>query len=141
MDRITVTAELNAFDRGTPLLEDVRASLEGTAIHDADGAPVGTLTDVSVSEPWPQTPTHTNQRVLSALNRATDDILRAVDAPATGLRDGLNLLVNAAMSYLKGETHGVEAVVAANWDGDPTLEDVLGWIQEGHEPRTGSRRS
>jgi hypothetical protein len=68
---------------------------------------------------------------LRALNRASDDILRAIDAPATGLRDGLNLLVNAAMSYLKGEAHGLEAVVAANWDGDTTLEDVLGWIQDG----------
>jgi hypothetical protein len=47
--------------------------------------PIGTLTDVSVTE----TPTYTSERVSSALNRATDDIIEAVDAPATGLRDAL----------------------------------------------------
>lgn len=96
-------------------------------IYNADGRPIGTLTDVSITE----TPTYTSQRVSSALNRATDDIMEAVDTPATGLRDGLNLLVNAAMSYLQGDAADLEEVVAANWDADTTLTDVLSWIEDG----------
>ncbi len=127
LERITVTAELEMLNGGTPPLEEVRASLQGGVVYDADGAPIGTLTDVSVTK----TPTYSSERVSSALNRATDDIIEAVDAPATGLRDGLNLLANAAMSYLKGEARDLEEVVAANWDADTTLRDVLSWIEDG----------
>jgi hypothetical protein len=104
----------------------VRASLQGGVVYNADGLPIGTLTDVSVTE----TPTYSSERVSSALNRATDDVIEAVDAPAAGLRHGLNLLANAAMSYLKGEARDLEEVVAANWDADTTLRDVLSWIED-----------
>jgi hypothetical protein len=39
--------------------------------------------------------------------------------------------MNAAMSYLKGEARDLEEVVAANWDADTTLTDVLSWIEDG----------
>ncbi len=118
VERITVTADLEVlFHGGTSPLEELRALLDGRVIYDPDGLPVGKLSDVSVTE----TPTHTSERVSSALNRATDDILEAFEAPATGLHDGLNLLVNAAMSYLNGEAGDLEEVVAANWDAETTL--------------------
>jgi len=128
LERITVTADLEVlFHGGTSPREEMRASLEGRVIYDADGMPIGKLTKVSVT----QAPTYTSECVSSALNRAIDDILEAVEAPATGLRDGLNLLVNAAMSYLKGEADDLEEVVAPNWDADTTLRDVLSWVEDG----------
>jgi len=128
VERITVTADLEVlFHGGTSPLEELRALLDGRVIYDPDGLPVGKLSDVSVTE----TPTHTSERVSSALNRATDDILEAFEAPATGLHDGLNLLVNAAMSYLNGEAGDLEEVVAANWDAETTLSNVLSWIEDG----------
>jgi len=52
------------------------------------------------TEPAPaaQPTMFTEQQVAAALNHAADDILDAADAGDEGLRDGLNLLVNAAQA-------------------------------------------
>jgi hypothetical protein len=69
----------------------------------------------------------TREEVLDAVNAAADDILDAVDAGDEGLRDGLNLMVNASIAYLCGEATDLEDVVAAKYSEDyPT---VLGWIE------------
>jgi len=39
--------------------------------------------------------------------------------------------VNAAMSYLQGEAGDLDEVVAANWDAETTLSNVLSWIEDG----------
>jgi hypothetical protein len=90
---------------------------DGEAARTADGGP-GTE---------PAAATFTREQVLDAVNAASDDILDAVDADDEGLRDGLNLMVNAAIAYLCGEATDLHGVVAANYSEDyPT---VLGWIE------------
>lgn len=81
------------------------------------------------TEPAPavQPSMFTEQQVAAALNHAADDILDAVDAGDEGLRDGLNLLVNAAVAYLTGQAQNLQEVVQQGYDADyPT---VLGWIE------------
>lgn len=69
----------------------------------------------------------TEQQVAAALNHAADDILDAVDAGDEGLRDGLNLLVNATVAYLTGRAQNLQEVVGQGYDADyPT---VLSWIE------------
>jgi hypothetical protein len=46
-----------------------------------------------------------------------------------GQRDGLNLLVNATLSYLTGEAEDLTDVVALNYDA--AYGEVLSWIEEG----------
>jgi hypothetical protein len=76
----------------------------------------------------PTRPMFSAEAVQTAVNRAADDILDAVDASDTGLRDGLNLLVNAAVAYLTGEADDLPAVVAQGYDA--TYDEVLSWIEE-----------
>lgn len=66
------------------------------------------------------------QDVTTALNRACDDIVGAAGLADTGVRDALNLLVNAGLSYLDGTADDLAGVAAACYD-EP-LETVLGWI-------------
>lgn len=81
------------------------------------------------TEPAPPVPPtmFTEQQVAEALNHAADDILDAVDAGDEGLRDGLNLLVNAAIAYLTGQAQDLHDVVERNYDDDS--EEVLSWIE------------
>lgn len=74
-------------------------------------------------------PTYTHDDVASALNRAADDILEATEAGDEGLRDALNLMVNAALSYLSGSADTLAGVAEANYDS--TLDEILGWIAQG----------
>jgi hypothetical protein len=72
--------------------------------------------------------TYTEEQVAEALNQAADDILDAVDAGDQGLRDAMNLIVNAATAYLTGQASDLSAVIEHNYDADyPT---VLSWIEE-----------
>jgi hypothetical protein len=68
------------------------------------------------------------QEVLDALNAAADDILDAVDAGDEGLRDGINLMVNATIAYLRGDASDLHDVVDGNYG--ENLDTVLGWIGE-----------
>lgn len=72
--------------------------------------------------------TFTEQHVAEALNRAADDILDAVGAGDQGLRDAMNLIVNAATDYLTGQASDLSAVIEHNYDADYLT--VLSWIRE-----------
>jgi hypothetical protein len=73
--------------------------------------------------------THSTDEVGGALNKAADDILEATEAEDEGLRDGLNLLVNATTAYLTGEAEDLETVAEKNYDAE--LDSIIGWIQQG----------
>lgn len=64
--------------------------------------------------------------VAAALNRACDDIIEAAALPDAGVRDALNLLVNAGLAYLDGSAADLAGVTEASY-GEP-LETVLGWL-------------
>jgi hypothetical protein len=70
----------------------------------------------------------TSEQILDALNTAADDVLDAVDAGDSGLRDGINLMVNAAIAYLRGDADDLRTV-AGNSYGEP-LCTILDWIRE-----------
>ncbi|GAA0475581.1 hypothetical protein Aca07nite_84500 [Actinoplanes capillaceus] len=70
----------------------------------------------------------TAQQVLDALNTAADDILAAVDAGDSGLRDGINLMVNATIAYLRGDADDLRTVAANSYGED--ISDILDWIRE-----------
>jgi hypothetical protein len=74
--------------------------------------------------------TFTDAEVVAALNKAADDILEATDAGDEGLRDAINLMVNAAVSYLRGDAANLTEAVDNNYD-EATLADVLNWIARG----------
>jgi hypothetical protein len=69
------------------------------------------------------------EEVTAALNRAADDLLQVTDAGDEGVRDAVNLLVNAAMAYLTGEAGTLTEVAEKNYD--VPLDNILGWIQQG----------
>lgn len=73
---------------------------------------------------------YTYEEVSAALNRAADDVLDVTNAGDEGLRDAINLVVNAAGSYLKGEAGSLAEVAEKNYD-EAALEDILGWIGHG----------
>jgi hypothetical protein len=73
-------------------------------------------------------PGFTAQQVLDALNSAADDILDAVDAGDSGLRDGINLMVNAAIAYLRGDADDLDSVADKSYS-EP-LCTILDWIRE-----------
>jgi hypothetical protein len=70
----------------------------------------------------------TAEQILDALNTAADDVLDAVDAGDSGLRDGINLMVNATIAYLRGDADDLYAVADTNY-GEP-LCTILDWIRE-----------
>lgn len=72
---------------------------------------------------------YNTDQIAAALNKAADDILEAVDADDEGLRDALNLVVNATMDYLTGDADTLEKVAEINYDAD--LFEILGWIAQG----------
>lgn len=72
---------------------------------------------------------YSTDQIAAALNKAADDILEAVDADDEGLRDALNLVVNATMDYLTGDAETLEKVAEINYDAD--LFEILGWIAQG----------
>lgn len=72
---------------------------------------------------------YTTDEILKALNRAADDICEAADLPDSGTRDALNLLVNAASTYLKDPDTSLAQ--AAEDCYDTPLSEILGWITDG----------
>lgn len=78
-----------------------------------------------MTTPDPQ-PTYTPAAVEQALNKAADDVLEAACAGDEGLRDAVNLVVNATMCYLSGDAANLEMVAAQNYSED--LDTILGWI-------------
>jgi hypothetical protein len=72
--------------------------------------------------------TFTAEQVLHALNDVADDILDAVRAGDEGLRDSINLMVNATIAYLRGEAADLHEVAEGNHG--ENLDAILGWIGE-----------
>jgi len=72
---------------------------------------------------------HTDTEVAAALNKACDDILDATGAEDEGLRDALNLMVNATADYLSGKAQDLHQVAELNYEAD--LGTILGWIAQG----------
>ena len=65
--------------------------------------------------------------LTSALNRAADDVLEAIDAPDEGVRDAINLVINAAAHYARHPGADLAAAITANYQEDP--ETVLDWAR------------
>lgn len=72
-------------------------------------------------------PLFSEAQLGDALNQAADDILDAVEAGDEGLRDALNLMVNAVMEYLTGRASSLAEVVDSNYEAD--YRTVLSWIE------------
>ena len=68
------------------------------------------------------------EAVQNAANQAADDILDAVHADDTGLRDAMNLVVNATLGYLTGQAKDLAEVVEQGYEA--TYDEVLSWIRE-----------
>jgi len=83
---------------------------------------------MTVTTTAPPAASYTTARVTAALNIACDRIITATGAPETGLRDGLNLLVNATLACLRAPDTTL-GDVAADCYSEP-LETVLGWIDD-----------
>jgi hypothetical protein len=60
------------------------------------------------------------------LNRACEEILDAADLRGTPTEDAMNLLVNAAISYLERSAKTLEQVAHNDYGED--LDTVVGWI-------------
>lgn len=117
--KLAVASLLNSEARGLELA----AEYGGGVPHSQDHA-------VTVARAYLEAPrTWTTDQVEAALNSAADDILEATEAEDEGLRDALNLLVNAALSYLTGEAADLEGVAEKNYDAD--LSSILSWIRQG----------
>jgi len=78
---------------------------------------------------------YTADTLAAVLNTVADDILDVADCADEGVRDALNLLVNAALVYLDNgwREHDpaaarsrLEHVAAGNYDAD--LDEILDWI-------------
>lgn len=75
----------------------------------------------------------------STINAVADDILDVTEAGDTGLRDALNLMVNAIGVYLAEgwsqhdpcQARQRLSAVADQSDAEADLDTVIGWIQEG----------
>ena len=65
--------------------------------------------------------------VVAALNKAADEVLEAVGASDEGVRDVVNLVVNAGVHYLERPEDSLEAVAADEY-GQP-LGEVLSWCR------------
>jgi hypothetical protein len=83
--------------------------------------------DTAARSLHPCRPRFTHQQVLDALNEAANDIPHAVHAGDEGLRDGINLMVNATIAYLCGEADDLQDVVEGSYAED--YDTVLGWIE------------
>jgi hypothetical protein len=71
--------------------------------------------------------THTVDEVGKALNRAADGILEAVEAGDEGLRDAVNLLVNAASYYLEHPRASLDEAIAVCYTVEAGEDGPLEW--------------
>lgn len=76
------------------------------------------------------TPTHDDEEVSVAFNAACDDILSAIEAPDEGVRDALNLLVNAGMYYLDPtNSNDLDEVVEAHYQVGEGEDGPIEWAK------------
>jgi hypothetical protein len=69
--------------------------------------------------------TFTAEQLNTAANRAANEILEAIDAPEEGVRDALNLQVNATAYFLEHPDATLADAITANYSERP--EAVLAW--------------
>lgn len=70
--------------------------------------------------------------VARVLNAVADEVLVAVGGPESGVRDAINLVVNAALHRLFGDRDaGLAEIVAVCYSDGVTLGEVVGWITGG----------
>jgi hypothetical protein len=69
--------------------------------------------------------TFTTEQLNTAANRAANEILEAIDAPEEGVRDALNLQVNATAYFLEHPDATLADAITANYSERP--ETVLAW--------------
>lgn len=63
---------------------------------------------------------------VEALNRAADEVLTAIDAGDTGIRDVVNLVVNVAAYFAEFPKATLDDAIRASYGGvEPNI--VLGW--------------
>jgi hypothetical protein len=72
---------------------------------------------------------HTRDEVLAAMNRAADDVLSAIAAPDEGTRDAVNLVVNAATTYLENPDATLDEAIEENYTLDEDGDGPIEWAQ------------
>lgn len=72
---------------------------------------------------------YSREQVSVAMNRAADDVLEAIDAPDEGTRDAVNLVVNAAMTYLEKPGATLTDAITENYSIEPGEEGPIEWAQ------------
>jgi hypothetical protein len=72
---------------------------------------------------------YTQDQISAVLNKAADEIIEVTEAEDEGLRDALNLMVNAVGSYLWDGAENLAQVAEKNYDAD--LDAIVGWIEQG----------
>ncbi|GAA0908660.1 hypothetical protein [Virgisporangium aurantiacum] len=86
-----------------------------------------TTTDTTTASAGRDPVTFAEHEVLDALNYAANDILDAVDAGDEGLRDDINLMVNATIAYLRGDASDLDDVAERSYG--EKLDTILDWIR------------
>lgn len=74
---------------------------------------------------------YTREQITTAFNRAADEILEATGAPDTGIRDAVNLVVNAGVTYLASPEASLQDAIDACYDLDEDEDGPLDWIADG----------
>lgn len=74
---------------------------------------------------------YTRDEINAALSQAADDVLTAIDAPDEGVRDAINLVVNAALHYLEHplDLGLLDCVIAANYELDEHGYGPIEWAR------------
>ncbi len=85
-------------------------------------APPGYIDGMAITSPQ-----HSRNQVAEALNSSCDDILSALEAPDEGVRDALNLLVNAALERLDDPHASLDGIIGRAYGISPGEEGPLQW--------------
>jgi len=122
-------------DHALTVLEDA----SGTSEH-AETTRFGLAIDGAPLPGHQRANTYDERDIGAVLNAVADDILDVTDAGDEGLRDAINLMVNAALTYLRHgwRDHDPAAarqrlgdVADSDYDDDNHLDTIIGWIQAG----------
>jgi hypothetical protein len=107
---------------------EVKDYLDGYVEHAVELARSEAEEDVAASvPPVADSPaTFTETQVSDTLNKACEDIIAAAQLPETGVRDALNLLVNATSIRLRDPEQTLEQIAEQAYQ--ETLATILDWI-------------
>jgi hypothetical protein len=120
-------------ERGLPFMENAGVTTDHAQTNRFDVA-----VDDAPLPGFEQPSTYVERDIGAVLNALADDILQVTDAGDEGLRDAVNLMVNATLVYLRRGWHEHDPAAArqrltdiADSDYDSDLDAILGWIQAG----------